>query len=135
MLTSNSYLHYKFIFFSKFSDILLEAKADLTAIKSVSKDTVLHCFLKQDQDLNVDYLKILLNQKDENLDQQIKSIINKKDINGQTALHIAAQRQEQINYRTGTDQENNCWLLIKLKPKTSNLHMCVLSYDNLPESV
>ena len=58
---------------------------------------LLHCFLKQDQDLNVDYLKILLNQKDENLDQQIKSIINKKDINGQTALHIAAQRQEQIN--------------------------------------
>ena len=96
-LTSNSYLYYKFIFFSKLSDILLEAKADLTAIKSVSKDTVLHCFLKQDQDLNVDYLKILLNQKDENLDQQIKSIINKKDINGQTALHIAAQRQEQIN--------------------------------------
>ena len=88
---------------------------------------MLHCFLKQDQDLNVDYLKILLNQKDENLDQQIKSIINKKDINGQTALHIAAQRQEQINYRTGsgTDQENNCWLLIKLKPKTLNLYMCI----------
>ena len=93
-------------FFSKFSDILLEAKADLTAIKSVSKDTVLHCFLKQNHDLNVDYLKILLNQKEENLDQQIKSIINKKDINGQTALHIAAQRQEQINYRTGSDQAN-----------------------------
>ena len=94
--------------FSPFSDTLLEAKADLTAIKSVSKDTVLHCFLKQEQEINVDYLKILLNQKDENLDKQIKSIINKKDLIGQTALHIAAQRQEQINYRTGTDQQNHC---------------------------
>ena len=112
----------------------MEAKADLTAIKSVSKDTVLHCFLKQDQDLNVDYLKILLNQKDENLDQQIKSIINKKDINGQTALHIAAQRQEQINYRTFTDQEDNFWLLIKLNLKTYNLYTYILLYDSLPET-
>ena len=96
------YAIYKYSF-SPFSDTLLKAKADLTAINSVSKDTVLHCFLKQKQEIIVDDLKILLNQKDENLDKKIKLIINKKDLIGQTALHIASQRQEQINYRTGTE--------------------------------
>ena len=74
------------------SDVLVEAKADLTSIKVQSRETILHLYLKQDQEMDVEYLKILLNQKDENLDRQIKSIINKKDINNQTPLHIAAQR-------------------------------------------
>ena len=81
-------------------DVLLVAKADLTTVKVVSRETILHVYLKQEKNMDVEYLKILLNQKDDNLDRQIKSIINKKDINNQTPLHIAAQRcpQNAIRY-------------------------------------
>ena len=81
-------------------DLLLSQNPDITMTKVMTNDTILHCFLKQDQNMDVDYLKLLLNPKSEELDAQMQSIINKKDINDNTALHYAAQRwpQEAVRY-------------------------------------
>ena len=73
---------------------LLKHNADFKMTKIGTKETLLHCFLKQDRNMNPEDLQAIL------LTQDMKSIINKKDINGNTALHYAAQRwpQEGVRY-------------------------------------
>ena len=76
-------------------ETLLTSKPDLTVTKEMSKENLLHCYLKQDHERDPEYLKILLNQRDDDQEMQMRSIINKKDINQNTALHYAAQRWPQ----------------------------------------
>ena len=67
---------------------MIKNNADLKVAKISTNETILHCFLQQDQNNNPESLNALLNHENEDVQSQIKSIINKKDINGNTALHI-----------------------------------------------
>ena len=80
--------------------VLLNHKADITVTKTSTNETILHCLLQQNQNKNPDNLRALLDHQDEEVQTKIKSMINKKDINGQTVLHIASEKwpQEAVRY-------------------------------------
>ncbi|XP_040572206.1 transient receptor potential cation channel subfamily A member 1 homolog [Lepeophtheirus salmonis] len=73
--------------------ILADKKADFTTMNTHSSETILHILLKEGNKRSHDALKFILN--DPEIEQQIRSIMNKKDMLGNTALHLAAQRQDQ----------------------------------------
>lgn len=72
--------------------VLMKHHPDLKVTTLTTQDTILHCFLKQDQNMNIEDLKQLLNPDNEEMDKEIKRIINKANNIGNTALHYAAQR-------------------------------------------
>lgn len=75
---------------------LLSFKANVKAKKISTEETILHFYFKQGENRKVEDLKELL----EGLKGQLKAIINQKDINGNTALHYAAQRWPQEAVRS-----------------------------------
>ena len=76
--------------------LLRKHGADFTVTRRESRETVLHCLLKSGaQEAEVSYMRcvdFLLNNQDEEFRVQIQSIINKRDINHQTALHYATEK-------------------------------------------
>ena len=54
----------------------LKHNADFKMTKIGTRETLVHCFLKQDRNMNPEDLQAIF------LTQDMKSIINKKDING-----------------------------------------------------
>merc|ERR1719414_41361 len=99
---------------------LLKHKADFKMTKIGTRETLLHVFLKQDRNMNPEDLQAIL------LTQDMKSIINKKDINGNTVLHYAAQRwpQEGVRYileagaNIGMKNQFNEVAITQILPKT-----------------
>ena len=80
----------------KTMQVLLNHKADITVTKISTNETILHCLLQQNQNNDPDNLRaLLLDHRDEEIQTKLMSIINKKDINGQTALHIASEKWPQ----------------------------------------
>ena len=81
-------------------EVLIRYNPDLKSTKISTNETILHCFLQQNQNNDPENLNLLLNHSNETIQSQIQSIINKKDINGNTALHLAAQKwpQEAVRY-------------------------------------
>lgn len=76
--------------------VLKKYDADFTVLKFQTNETVLHCVLKSVTTGNEErYLKcldILLNDTDEDFQEEIRNIINKSDVNGNTALHYATEK-------------------------------------------
>ena len=84
----------------KTMQVFLNHRADITVTKISTNETILHCLLQQNQNNDPDNLNSLLNHQNEEVQTKIQSIINKKDINGQTALHIASEKwpSEAVRY-------------------------------------
>ena len=76
--------------------LLKRFEADFTAVKLQSRETVLHCLLKQgtpsSQEDRLKCIGLLLSNTDEEFSEKIKSIINRSDINGMVALHYATEK-------------------------------------------
>ena len=81
-------------------EILIKNSADLKASKVTTNETILHCYLQQNSNRDLEELESLLNHSTEDVRLQITEIINKKDVNGNTALHIAAQKWPQEAIRS-----------------------------------
>eukprot|EP00092_Neocalanus_flemingeri_P034714 GFUD01037775.1.p1 GENE.GFUD01037775.1~~GFUD01037775.1.p1 ORF type:complete len:1056 (+),score=250.31 GFUD01037775.1:1102-4269(+) len=76
--------------------VLKKNDADFSVLKFQTNETAFHCVLKSVTSGNEEtYLKcldILLNDNDEEFQEDIRNIINKSDINGNTALHYATEK-------------------------------------------
>eukprot|EP00090_Calanus_glacialis_P022890 TRINITY_DN35239_c0_g1_i2.p1 TRINITY_DN35239_c0_g1~~TRINITY_DN35239_c0_g1_i2.p1 ORF type:complete len:1056 (-),score=229.38 TRINITY_DN35239_c0_g1_i2:74-3241(-) len=75
--------------------VLKKNDADFSVLKFQTNETVFHCVLKSvttgDEERYLKCLDILLNDNDEEFQKEVKSIINKSDINGNTALHYSTE--------------------------------------------
>ena len=76
--------------------VLKKSNASFTVFKIQTFETVLHSILKKPtHGKEKDYLKcleILLDDKDENFRSDMRAIINRKDVNGNTALHYSTEK-------------------------------------------
>ena len=76
--------------------VLKKSDATFTVCKIQTNETVLHCILKNaipgKEESYIKCLDVLLNDQDEDFRRDIKSIINKKDVNGNTALHYSTEK-------------------------------------------
>jgi len=76
--------------------VLKKNEADFSVLKFQTNETVFHCVLKSVSSGNEErYLKcldILLNDNDEEFQEEVRKIINKSDVNGNTALHYSTEK-------------------------------------------
>ena len=79
--------------------VLKQYRADFTLMNKSTDETVLHRILLKDEAAAEDdlekCLKLVLDVGDDTFKQQIDTIINKKDLLGNTALHYATQKWSQ----------------------------------------
>ena len=76
--------------------VLKKNDANFTVSKKQTKETVLHSILKNatpgKEKTYLRCLDVLLNDNDEDFNSDMREIINKKDVNGNTALHYSTEK-------------------------------------------
>lgn len=76
--------------------VLKKNDADFCVLKFQTMETVFHCVLKSvstgTEEKYLKCLDILLNTNDDDFKEEIKNIINKSDVNGNTALHYSTEK-------------------------------------------
>ena len=76
--------------------VLKKNDANFTVSKIQTKETVLHSILKNatpgKEKTYLRCLDVLLNDNDEDFNSDMREIINKKDVNGNTALHYSTEK-------------------------------------------
>ena len=74
--------------------LLRRHEADFTVSRTESRETVLHCLLKSGTTEHhyMQCIDLLLSNQDNIFSDQIRSIVNKSDVNGNTALHYSTEK-------------------------------------------
>ena len=76
--------------------VLKKFDVDITVCKDQTNETILHCILKSIKvDKEEDYIKcldLILNESNEDFKKKVKGIINRKDVNGNCALHYSTEK-------------------------------------------
>jgi len=76
--------------------VLKKNDADFSVLKFQTNETVLHCVLRSvtegSEERYLKCLDVLLNDTDEEFKEEIRKIVNKSDVNGNTALHYATEK-------------------------------------------